>query len=92
MLKRLTSLLNRKTGSQSLLLPILRGRHLRVASLSTLMSERTFLERFPITVEQSYPTVKIENKILENVLKTKDLVNKTAEEFTKKPSDLGRCD
>ena len=51
--------------------------------IGTNVLNEAFLERFPITVEQSYPTVKIENKILENVLKTKDLVNKTAEEFTK---------
>ena len=51
--------------------------------IGTNVLNEAFLERFPITVEQSYPTVKIENKILQNVLKTKDLVNKTAEEFTK---------
>jgi hypothetical protein len=29
-----------------------------------------FLERFPVTFEQSYPSVKTEQKILENVAKT----------------------
>ena len=49
--------------------------------IGTNVLNEAFLERFPITVEQSYPTVKIENRILENVLKTKDLVNKTASEY-----------
>ena len=49
--------------------------------IGTNVLNEAFLERFPITVEQSYPTVKIENKILSNVLSTKDMINKTAEEF-----------
>jgi len=51
--------------------------------IGTNVLNEAFLERFPITVEQSYPTVKIENRILENVLKSKDLVNKTASEYAK---------
>ena len=51
--------------------------------IGTNVLNEAFLERFPITVEQSYPTVKIENKILSNVLSTKDMINKTTEEFTK---------
>jgi hypothetical protein len=49
--------------------------------IGTNVLNEAFLERFPITVEQSYPTVKIENKILQNVLSTKDMINKTTEEF-----------
>ena len=51
--------------------------------IGTNVLNEAFLERFPITVEQSYPTVKIENKILSNVLSTKDMINKTTEEFAK---------
>ena len=35
--------------------------------IGTNILNEAFLERFPITVEQSYPTNKIENKILDNV-------------------------
>ncbi len=49
--------------------------------IGTNVLNEAFLERFPITVEQSYPTPKIENKILSNVLQTRDIVNKTSEEF-----------
>ena len=37
--------------------------------IGTNILNEAFLERFPITVEQSYPTNKIENKILINTLK-----------------------
>ena len=36
--------------------------------IGTNVLNEAFLERFPITVEQSYPTNKIENKILDNVM------------------------
>ena len=39
------------------------------------------MERFPITVEQTYPTNKIENKILANVLSKRNLTRKVDEEF-----------
>ena len=37
--------------------------------IGTNILNEAFLERFPITVEQSYPTNKIETKILNNVMK-----------------------
>ena len=36
--------------------------------IGTNILNEAFLERFPITVEQSYPTNKIETKILNNVM------------------------
>jgi len=41
--------------------------------IGTNVLNEAFLERFPITVEQSYPTNKIENKILANVLSKRNL-------------------
>ena len=41
--------------------------------IGTNVLNEAFLERFPITVEQSYPTNKIENKILDNVMSDKKL-------------------
>ena len=46
--------------------------------IGTNILNEAFLERFPITVEQSYPTSKIENKILNNVMTEKGL-NKTSD-------------
>jgi hypothetical protein len=46
--------------------------------IGTNILNEAFLERFPITVEQSYPTNKIENKILNNVMTEKGL-NKVAD-------------
>ena len=41
--------------------------------IGTNILNEAFLERFPITVEQSYPTNKIETKILNNVMTEKGL-------------------
>ena len=49
--------------------------------IGTNILNEAFLERFPITVEQSYPTNKIENKILANVLSKRNLTTQTAEKF-----------
>ena len=44
--------------------------------VATIFREfRSFLERFPVTVEQSYPTNKIEEKILTNELAKHDKVD-----------------
>ena len=44
--------------------------------IGTNILNEAFLERFPITVEQSYPTNKIESKILTNVMSEKGLTKK----------------
>ena len=49
--------------------------------IGTNILNEAFLERFPITVEQSYPTNKIENKILANVLVKRNLTTQKAEKF-----------
>ena len=49
--------------------------------IGTNILNEAFLERFPITVEQSYPTNKIETKILNNVMTEKGLTKKTDIEF-----------
>ncbi len=49
--------------------------------IGTNILNEAFLERFPITVEQTYPTNKIENKILANVLNKRNLTRKKDEEF-----------
>jgi hypothetical protein len=49
--------------------------------IGTNILNEAFLERFPITVEQTYPTNKIENKILANVLSKRNLTRKVDEEF-----------
>ena len=49
--------------------------------IGTNILNEAFLERFPITVEQSYPTNKIENKILANVLNKRNLTTQKAEKF-----------
>ena len=49
--------------------------------VGTNVLNEAFLERFPITVEQSYPTNKIENKILSNVMSDKGMTKKVDEKF-----------
>jgi hypothetical protein len=49
--------------------------------IGTNVLNEAFLERFPITVEQSYPTNKIENKILSNVMSDKGMTKKVDEKF-----------
>ena len=51
--------------------------------IGTNILNEAFLERFPITVEQTYPTNKIENKILSNVMNKRNLTRKMDEEFGK---------
>ena len=51
--------------------------------IGTNILNEAFLERFPITVEQTYPTNKIENKILSNVMSKRNLTRKMDEEFGK---------
>ena len=49
--------------------------------IGTNILNEAFLERFPITVEQTYPTNKIENKILANVLSKRNLTTEKDEMF-----------
>ena len=49
--------------------------------IGTNILNEAFLERFPITVEQAYPTNKIESKILLNVMSEKGLTKKDDESF-----------
>ena len=49
--------------------------------IGTNILNEAFLERFPITVEQSYPTNKIETKILNNVMSENGLTKKDDEKF-----------
>jgi len=49
--------------------------------IGTNILNEAFLERFPITVEQIYPTNKIENKILANVLSKRNLTAQKDEKF-----------
>ena len=49
--------------------------------IGTNILNEAFLERFPITVEQAYPTSKIESKILTNVMSEKGLNKKDDEKF-----------
>ena len=51
--------------------------------IGTNILNEAFLERFPITIEQAYPTNKIEEKILLNVMSDKGLTNKVDNEFAK---------
>ena len=44
--------------------------------IGTNILNEAFLERFPITIEQAYPTNKIENKILLNVMSEKDMLQR----------------
>jgi hypothetical protein len=49
--------------------------------IGTNILNEAFLERFPITVEQSYPTNKNETKILENVMTEKGLTRQVDKKF-----------
>jgi len=49
--------------------------------IGTNILNEAFLERFPITVEQAYPTNKIEGKILLNVMTEKGLTKSSDKEF-----------
>ena len=49
--------------------------------IGTNILNEAFLERFPITVEQAYPTNKIESKILLNVMSEKGLTKQSDEKF-----------
>jgi MoxR-like ATPase len=49
--------------------------------IGTNILNEAFLERFPITFEQKYPSVSVEKKILNNTLK---LAGKTDDQFTEK--------
>ena len=49
--------------------------------IGTNILNEALLERFPITVEQAYPTNKIESKILTNVMSEKGLTKKDDEKF-----------
>ena len=49
--------------------------------IGTNILNEAFLERFPITIEQAYPTNKIETKILLNVMSDKKLTSDVDSEF-----------
>ena len=49
--------------------------------IGTNILNEAFLERFPITIEQAYPTNKIETKILLNVMSDKKLTSTVDSEF-----------
>ena len=51
--------------------------------IGTNILNEAFLERFPITIEQAYPTNKIETKILLNVMSDKGLSSAVDNEFAK---------
>ena len=51
--------------------------------IGTNILNEAFLERFPITIEQAYPTNKIEEKILLNVMSDKKLTSVVDNEFAK---------
>jgi len=51
--------------------------------IGTNILNEAFLERFPITIEQAYPTNKIEEKILLNVMSDKGLTKDVDSEFAK---------
>ena len=51
--------------------------------IGTNILNEAFLERFPITIEQAYPTNKIEEKILLNVMSDKGLTKDVDNEFAK---------
>ena len=60
--------------------------------IGTNVLNEAFLERFPITVEQSYPTVKIENKILTECIIYQRYDKQNNRRVCNEPSNLGRCD
>ena len=51
--------------------------------IGTNILNEAFLERFPITIEQAYPSNKIEEKILLNVMSDKKLTSTVDSEFAK---------
>ena len=51
--------------------------------IGTNILNEAFLERFPITIEQAYPSNKIEEKILLNVMSDKKLTSVVDNEFAK---------
>ena len=51
--------------------------------IGTNILNEAFLERFPITIEQAYPSNKIEEKILLNVMSDKKLTSAVDNEFAK---------
>ena len=51
--------------------------------IGTNILNEAFLERFPITIEQAYPSNKIEEKILLNVMSDKKLTSDVDNEFAK---------
>ena len=51
--------------------------------IGTNILNEAFLERFPITIEQAYPSNKIENKILMNVMSDKGLASAVDSAFAK---------
>ena len=51
--------------------------------IGTNILNEAFLERFPITIEQAYPSNKIEEKILLNVMSDKGLTKDVDSEFAK---------
>ena len=58
--------------------------------IGTNVMNESFLERFPVTIEQSYPTGKIEEKILVNELAKRDIVEKSFVENLVKWADVIR--
>ena len=58
--------------------------------IGTNVMNESFLERFPVTVEQTYPTNKIEEKILVNELAKQDKVEDTFVENLVKWADVIR--
>ena len=58
--------------------------------IGTNIMNESFLERFPVTIEQSYPTAKIEEKILVNELAKHDKVDKPFVENLVKWADVIR--
>ena len=58
--------------------------------IGTNVMNESFLERFPVTIEQSYPTAKIEERILVNELAKRDIVDKSFVENLVKWADVIR--
>ena len=58
--------------------------------IGTNVLNEAFLERFPVTVEQSYPTASMEQKILNNELNKHDLKDEDFSENLVKWADVVR--